>query len=169
MDHALERESRRRDSKVTFNTEARRRYLEFATAPAARWTRNFRDLNGSVARMATLASSGRIDRATVEAEVERLERTWKSPAPQQSSDTIDPRDRPYPLTAKHLGEQAEDLDLFDRVQLEQVLHVCANSKSLSEAGRVLFEHSQRRRTSTNDADRLRKYLTRFGIEPRAVT
>lgn len=34
---------------------------------------------------------------------------------------------------------------------------------LSEAGRALFSASRARRTSANDADRLRKYLARFGL------
>jgi sigma54-dependent transcription regulator len=34
---------------------------------------------------------------------------------------------------------------------------------LSEAGRILFLASHTRRTTTNDADRLRKYLARFGL------
>jgi transcriptional regulatory protein RtcR len=35
---------------------------------------------------------------------------------------------------------------------------------MPEAGRQLFDASRTRKTSTNDADRLRKYLGRFGIE-----
>ncbi|WP_066799492.1 hypothetical protein [Sphingomonas soli] len=38
------------------------------------------------------------------------------------------------------------------------------SRSLSEAGRALFAASRARRTSANDADRLRKYLAKFGLE-----
>jgi transcriptional regulatory protein RtcR len=34
---------------------------------------------------------------------------------------------------------------------------------MSEAGRTLFAASRQRRSSTNDADRLRKYLARFGL------
>lgn len=56
------------------------------------------------------------------------------------------------------------LDRFDVVQLEEVLHVCRRAPSLSAAGRVLFDQSRKRRKSTNDADRLRKYLARFGLE-----
>jgi len=36
-------------------------------------------------------------------------------------------------------------------------------KTLSEAGRRLFGVSRTRKTSPNDADRLRKYLGRFGL------
>jgi transcriptional regulatory protein RtcR len=39
---------------------------------------------------------------------------------------------------------------------------------LSEAGRILFGASLARRTSANDADRLRKYLARFGLDWGAV-
>ena len=35
--------------------------------------------------------------------------------------------------------------------------------SQAEAGRVLFAQSRTRKQSTNDADRLKKYLTRFGL------
>jgi transcriptional regulatory protein RtcR len=55
------------------------------------------------------------------------------------------------------------LDRFDRVQLADVLAVCATARSLSDAGRTLFAESRKRRSSQNDADRVRKYLARFGI------
>jgi transcriptional regulatory protein RtcR len=57
----------------------------------------------------------------------------------------------------------EGLDLFDRAQLSAVLEVCARSRSLSEAGRELFSVSRAKKKAVNDADRLRKYLSRFGI------
>ena len=57
-----------------------------------------------------------------------------------------------------------ELDLFDRVQLAAVVDVCRRSKTLSEAGRTLFAASLAKRRSSNDADRLRKYLSRFGLD-----
>lgn len=36
-------------------------------------------------------------------------------------------------------------------------------RTLSEAGRVLFASSRQTKASSNDADRLRKYLQRFGL------
>ena len=57
----------------------------------------------------------------------------------------------------------DQLDRFDRAQLAEVLRVCLATRSLSEAGRALFAASRGRRASTNDADRLRKYLARFGL------
>jgi transcriptional regulatory protein RtcR len=56
------------------------------------------------------------------------------------------------------------VDLFDRVQLEAVLDVCRHSSSLSEAGRRLFAVSRSKKKAPNDADRLRKYLARFGLK-----
>ena len=64
------------------------------------------------------------------------------------------------LSVKALGE----IDLFDRVQLAHVIQVCRDSPSMSEAGRQLFHASRTRKTSTIDADRLRKYLGPLGIE-----
>jgi transcriptional regulatory protein RtcR len=42
--------------------------------------------------------------------------------------------------------------------------VCAAAPSLSAAGRALFARSRAQRTTRNDADRLRKYLARFGLD-----
>ena len=57
----------------------------------------------------------------------------------------------------------EGLDEFDRFQLAGVLKTCRSSPSLSEAGRRLFAQSRQRKAKPNDADRLRKYLARFGL------
>jgi transcriptional regulatory protein RtcR len=96
--------------------------------------------------MATLAPGGRISVEIVDEEIARLRLSWSGPAPEAE----DPR--------------LAGLDSFDRVQLAHVIEVCRRCRSLSEAGRVLFSASRGRKTTTNDADRLRKYLGRFGIE-----
>ena len=145
---------------VTFNKEARTAYLAFATAPEAAWTANFRDLSASVTRMATLAPSGRINEAVVAEEVERLRAAWQRPAPaggdrEAGDDAV--------LTALIGAERLERIDLFDRAQLAAVVRVCRQSRSLSAAGRTLFAASRLAKTSTNDADRLKKYLARFGL------
>lgn len=62
------------------------------------------------------------------------------------------------------AKQLEEIDLFDRAQLAFVIDVCQRSRSLSEAGRTLFGASRARKSISNDADRLRKYLGRFGLE-----
>jgi transcriptional regulatory protein RtcR len=62
------------------------------------------------------------------------------------------------------SEKCAQLDLFDRLQLEQVLKVCEYARSISDAGRSLFSISRGNRKTVNDADRLKKYLARFGLE-----
>jgi transcriptional regulatory protein RtcR len=61
------------------------------------------------------------------------------------------------------AEKLAELDLFDRLQLSAVLRVCQGAASLSEAGRTLFAVSRLSKAMPNDADRLRKYLARFGL------
>ena len=61
---------------MTFNKEARDRYLQFAEDPVARWRGNFRDLAASITRMATLGPTGRIDDETVAYETSRLRSHW---------------------------------------------------------------------------------------------
>ncbi|HEY0115228.1 MAG TPA: RNA repair transcriptional activator RtcR [Allosphingosinicella sp.] len=152
LDYELDRFAEREGARIGFNKEARERYLAFATSPAARWPGNFRDLAASVTRMATFSPRGRIDADCVEAELARLRRLW-SPA-NRGADGLD-----------HLlaPDQLEALDPFDRVQLAHVVATCRGSRSLSEAGRTLFAASRSRRSAPNDADRLRKYLARFGL------
>src|SRR5438445_4252796 len=72
----LEQFETRTSHHVTFNKEARERFLQFALAPASPWSRNFRDLNAAVVRMATLAQGGRISTGIVEEEIERLDTSW---------------------------------------------------------------------------------------------
>ncbi len=78
LDYELEKFTRKAGHLVSFNKGARVKYLRFATSPTASWRANFRDLNASVTRMATLSSGGRIDEAVVEEEVLRLVSGWNS-------------------------------------------------------------------------------------------
>ncbi|HEY5710551.1 MAG TPA: RNA repair transcriptional activator RtcR [Allosphingosinicella sp.] len=153
LDYELDRFAEREGMRVSFNKEARRAFLAFATAPDALWTGNFRDLAACVTRMATFAPSGRIDVDTVEAEKVRLKRFWSGTATQAADGLED-----------LIGEGLGAIDPFDRVQLAEVIRVCRRSRSLSDAGRQLFRASRARRSSSNDADRLRKYLQRFGLD-----
>ncbi len=152
LDFELERFAREHGQRVRFNTEARRAYLSFATSPEARWSGNFRELSASISRMATLADAGRITEHGVADEIARLRDAWR------------PIGSPRDTLATLLGDAADRLDLFDRVQLEGVIAVCRRARSLSEAGRMLFAASRQEKASRNDADRLRKYLARFGLE-----
>jgi transcriptional regulatory protein RtcR len=155
LDFELDRFSEKSGRRATFSKEARERFLTFALSPAANWPGNFRDLNAAVARMATLAPGGRISTDVAEEEIERLQALWKGPAERPAEEN---------LQGVIGRRELEDLDLFDRAQLSFVVDVCRRSRSLSEAGRTLFSASRGRKASANDADRLRKYLARFGVE-----
>lgn len=60
-------------------------------------------------------------------------------------------------------DAAAQLDQFDALQLQAVVGICRQSQSLSDAGRKLFAVSRTAKRQPNDADRLKKYLARFGL------
>ncbi len=154
----LERFARDYGKRVTINSEARRLFLAFANGPEAAWLANFRDLGAAVTRLATLASvgNGRIDETLVREEIDRLRSHWQPRIGSSNSSAA-----PDPLAA--LGVDLAELDLFDRLQLTEVVRICRRSRSLSDAGRTLYAVSRRARKQANDADRLQKYLARFKL------
>jgi transcriptional regulatory protein RtcR len=162
LSYELDKFSERSNRRVTFNREAREWFLSFAMSGKAPWNANFRDLNGAVTRMATLASGGRITKTDVDDEIKRLEAKW-SCSEKSQSDGLN-------LIDDILGPgSAARLDRFERVQLADVLTVCKSSSSLSDAGRTLFSVSRENRSTTNDADRLKKYLSKYGISWGMIT
>jgi len=159
LDFELEQFARQAGARVRFNREARERFLAFATSPEAEWPGNFRDLNGAVVRMATLAQGGRITAEIVDEEIARLRGEWRPYADSARSEYL----------MRCIGEdRLSALDAFDRVQLEHVVDVVRRSRSLSDAGRLLFSASRQQKASPNDADRLRKYLARHGLDWKSV-
>jgi len=160
LEFELESAAQVTGARVAFNKEARERFLRFATAPEALWRGNFRDFSAAVTRMATLSAAGRITAAGVDEEIVRLRAGWQRPEPAGSSGANASRD----LVLEILGEaRAAEIDRFDRVQLAEVIRVCQKARSLSEAGRLLFAVSRAKKSSVNDADRLKKYLARFEL------
>lgn len=154
IDHELARGREVLKDQVAFNADARRRYLAFATDPSSDWSGNFRDLGASITRMRTLAPRGRITLTMVDEEIERLTGQWRAGR----------SDPDWALLVETLGEdQAAELDRFDSVQLAEVIRICRASASLSAAGRELFAATRAKKASSNDADRLRKYLQRFDL------
>ena len=155
LEFELRRFADQEGARVTFNKEALRTFVAFATSADAPWQNNFRDLSAAIARMATLAPSGRITETETTEEISRLISRWRD---HPSSDDDG-------LLMDLLGDDRfETLDLFDRPQLAAVIRMCRASRSLSDAGRKLFQSSRLRRKSANDADRLRKYLGRYGLD-----
>jgi len=153
LDYELDKWDKQRNQRVTMNREARALFVTFATSSEGLWLGSFRDFNAAITRMATLAPGGRIDVATVRDELERLRKLWRRPGGEWDDGLTEL------LGAKGLSE----VDLFDRAQLVEVVRVCRESKSMSDAGRKLFAASRAKKTNPNDADRLRKYLVRFGL------
>lgn len=156
LDFELNRFAESAGRKVSMNKEARKRFLDFASDPATAWRGNFRDLNAAVTRMATLAAGGRIGVDLVDEEIQRLRRNWGTGA-NDAGGTGE-------LLLGVMDQcQIDAIDRFDRVQLAEVIRVCRASKSLSAAGRDLYQVSRLAKQRPNDADRLRKYLQKFDL------
>jgi transcriptional regulatory protein RtcR len=157
IEYELQQFTRKVGHKVSFNKAAREQYLAFAYSPRATWRANFRDLNSSITRMATLASGGRITEEILNGEIERLRYDWGSFQPPAATDATS-------LLREVLGADVlAGIDQFDQAQLAEVVRVCRASKSLAEAGRTLFNVSRTQRASSNDSHRLRVYLQKYGL------
>jgi transcriptional regulatory protein RtcR len=156
IDFELDRHARDDGTRISFNREARTRYAAFATSPEASWNANFRDLSASITRMATLAPKGRIDSSTVDEEISRLKALWSDDQGQLGPKAV--------LQKVLTADAISRMDRFDQVQLAEVISICRRCTSLSAAGRVLFSASRAEKSSGNDADRLRKYFVRFGLD-----
>ena len=151
--YELERISHEVGVHITFNAEAKKAFMTFAMKHS--WRGNFRELNAMLTRLATLAPDGRIDLGTVNAELERCQRRGNANA---LNGLV--HDRMVQL----LGEDYESLyDLFDIMQLTDVVEVCRGCATISEAGRKLFAVTRQAKANPNDADRLKKYLAHFNL------
>jgi transcriptional regulatory protein RtcR len=155
LNYELTKFSSLNNRKMTFNAEARAAYLKYALSADAKWSANFRDLAASVTRLCTFADGSRINLSSVEREIERLKYAWRLTA-NDPGDAI--------LLSVMLQSRLSEIDPFDRPNLANVIKVCRQSDSLSEAGRKLFSVSREIRKTTNDADRLKKYLAKFGLK-----
>lgn len=161
LDFELEQFAQKSGTIARFSRESRERFLRFATSHEALWSGNFRDLNGAVVRMATLARGGRITTELVDEEIARLRQSWH---PHRAATS-----RASELLLRCLGEEKLSIvDPFERVQLEHVIDVMQQARSLSDAGRLLFSAARQQKRTANDADRLRKYLARFGLDWKSV-
>ena len=154
IEFELQRFATQQQRQLRFHSDALEKYLKFAQSNEATWQGNFRDLTASVTRMATLANGERIGLNEVEAEIKRLQKIWHVQNATSTTSILDGI-----LSA----QQQAELDEFDRIQLEGVIHVCKQSKSMADAGRRLFAISREQRQSTNDSDRVKKYLAKFGL------
>jgi len=163
IDYELRRFEELQGRSVSFNKEALADFLKFGEAPDSSWQGNFRDLNGAIERMATLAERGRIGTEDVAAEVRRLRQQWNAAGPGTGGSGGAARETAAVLDSVLTAEAITEIDPFDRVQLAYVIEVCRGAKNMSAAGRQLFSVSRTRKVRPNDADRLRKYLAKFGL------
>ena len=157
LDYELNRYAKRTGKHISFNSEARRMFLDFSLDPANTWPGNFRDLNAMVVRMATLADGGRITTELVEEEIARGVPASSDKSEQTAASASD--------LAALLGKNyREKFDEFDLVQFSRVVEVCRESSSAANAARKLFAVSMKAKSSSNNSDRLVKYLARFGLK-----
>lgn len=161
LEYELNKFGQKTGKHISFNKEARDLFLAFALSPKNPWDGNFRDLNAMVVRMATLADGGRITADLVREEISRAapqaSRTPRTSLP----DSVD--------LEKILGADYRDrFDDFDLAQLAHVVQVCRESESMADAARKLFAISFKAKKSSNNTDRLSKYLAKFGLKFRGL-
>lgn len=59
LDYELKCFAQKHGKHITFNKEARTKFMNYALSPTTLWQGNFRDLNAMVTRMATLSTGGK--------------------------------------------------------------------------------------------------------------
>lgn len=158
LEYELDKFSRKSGKHISLNKEARELFLSFAFDRSNQWTGNFRDLNAMVVRMATLADGGRIALQDVREEIERYR---QSTLPSSFTESARPE---IDLSIVLGPDYAEKFDAFDLAQLSFSIGVCLHSSSMAEAARKLFSVSRKEKRSSNDTDRLSKYLSKFGLK-----
>ena len=177
LDYELEQWNARTGMRLSFNKEARRRFLAWALDPATPWRGNFREFNACVTRLATLADGGRVTVADVEAEIARVGGSrFQVPGSKfpDAPGTCEPANLrtgglANDLLRESLGpDYASRFDRFDLAQLREVAAVCRESRTAAEAGKKLFAVSRLAKTTANDSDRLAKYLAKFGLSFKAL-
>jgi|TARA_B100000745_G_scaffold13369_1_gene9972 transcriptional regulatory protein RtcR len=156
IDYELKAYEKAEGKRVTFNKEAYQHFMHFALSDHAIWQGNFRDLNAAITRMGTLANGARISLEDVKAEIERLNGQWAS-AKSNNGNIATSRVKDY------VNEPEKNIDRFDLPQLDYVLNICSESKSMAAAGRYLFNISRTQKSSCNDSARLGKYLEKYGL------
>lgn len=157
IEFELQRFAANHQRQLHFQRDALEVYLKFAKSKEASWQGNFRDLTASVTRLATLSQGELIRIETVEKEIQRLKQLWSVQTELNEENQQD-------ILLKYLDQsQIADIDEFDQIQLRGVLKVCENAKSMADAGRQLFAASRQQRNTTNDSDRVKKYLVKFGL------
>ncbi|MBQ49184.1 MAG: transcriptional regulator [Zetaproteobacteria bacterium] len=139
---------------LRFSREAREKYLKFSIT--AEWPSNFRDLSGSIRRMAILSQqTGIIPLSTVASEINRLDNRWgainhASPSALDISSFV------------RSTEVFTNMTPLEKYEISYVIETVRRERSLKLAADKLFSGKQ------NTTDRLRKKLLRYDIDPGLV-
>lgn len=131
INYELDRHTRLKGFKADFLPEARERYLNFAMSPEAIWPGNFRDLSSSIERMQSYALGGIINEGLVEEEIVRLRAIWHTPA---LAELPAPKQGAPLLSRLFTASQLDQMDLFDKIQLENVIRVCCDCSTPRRQG-----------------------------------
>lgn len=107
--------------------------------------------------MATLSTNGRIPEAIVDNEIDRLQLD-------RGGHKLRDNNNDAISLQEILSESIyEALDLFEQVQLAKMIQVCKESRSMSDAGRKLFNKSRLQNAVSNDSQRLAVYLKKYAL------
>lgn len=140
--------------RIRLQGDARKAYLTFALSKEAVWSGNFRDLLASLTRLSTMAHDGVITVVQVGREIDRLRQCWG----ETNEGNVASAEQPL-LT----GPKFTHIDALHLAALEVVAKTLRSTSSAAEASRVLFDKSRLERKSSNDSDRLAKYLKQFDL------
>ncbi|KZX78299.1 transcriptional regulator [Oleiphilus sp. HI0009] len=151
---------------IEFNKEAKKKYLAFATSEQGKWSSNFRDLKSSIKRLSTLCEGGRITEEDVNLEIETLMYTWGSEYNEEAE--INNKNRLKKEQDKLIylcieTDLINEMDYIEKIEVEEILRVCSQSKSAAEASRFLFNKSRNKKSKKNDSQRLIEKLKKYGI------
>lgn len=152
----LTKQSKELGHKLRFNAEAEAMYISFAKSKKATWLGNFRDLSGSISRMATLSNKGIIDQENVLDEITRLTSDWdynKKPKGEFSQQLCDYISQ----------DKIESLTLVAQNELQFVIYICQRATTQSQAGSQLFFCNNIDSPIKNPSSRLANYLNKFGL------
>ncbi|PCK06178.1 MAG: transcriptional regulator [Alteromonadaceae bacterium] len=156
IDYEIEKYAKKTNSQISFNKTAREKYLSFGHSQQGIWSGNFRDLNASITRMATLTNGGRITSDIVDEEIVRLVNKWSQSIGKNSSPSLD--------ITKYLNKNTiEQMDYYEQACFSVIIESCKKANSMAEAGRILFDKSRETKASNNDSHRVKQILTKYGI------
>ena len=162
--YELDNFTRKSGKHVTFNKEARERFLAFALDPDNHWPGNFRDLNAMVVRMATLSDGGRITEDLVEDEIARSRKAQRTDIRRDPKATVVPF-ADFDELSRVLGPDfSSRFDSVDIAMLAHAIAVCRCCDTAADAAKRLFSISRKAKANANDSDRLTKFLARFGLK-----